>query len=291
MASIVADGAGVPRGLTRLVYVPRFWSRTKSEIETDAGKRLLVAWGFGDDEAQARTEAERRMQRLSQHFATGTSDPGEYDYGGGRPLREEILQVLGPSAILTRNRHGAVVLNAASLLFLDVDLPPEGGLGRLGRLLGKKDPVATAVERLRDALRTAAPGVGFRLYRTAAGLRVIAVDREFDPAGIETQALMQRTGTDEAFARLCRSQKSFRARLTPKHWRCACPKPPGEHPREESAKAEFAAWCQRYERAIEEHATCRYVETVGSGTPLAKLAHLIQLHDRATRCEEPLPLA
>lgn len=273
------------------MYVPRFWTRTKSEVETGDGKRLLVAWGFGDDEAQARAEAERRMQRLSRHFAGGAEDEGDYDYGGGRPLREEILQVPGPSAIVTRNRQGAVVLNAASLLFLDVDLPPENGLGRLGRLFGKKDPVAAAVEHLCDALRAAAPGVGFRLYRTAAGLRALAVDREFDPAGPEAQSLMQKTGTDEAFARLCRSQKSFRARLTPKHWRCACPKPPGEHPRAESAKAEFAAWCQRYERAIEELATCRYLETVGSGTPLARLAPLIQLHDRVTRCEEALPLA
>jgi hypothetical protein len=151
---------------------------------------------------------------------------------------------------------------------------------------------AAAVERLRDELRATAPDIGFRLYRTAAGLRALAVDREFDPAGPEAQALMQRTGTDEAFARLCRSQESFRARLTPKHWRCACPKPPGEHPRtDERSRQEFAAWCQRYERAVEKHATCRYLETVGSGTPLPVLAPLIQLHDQATRCSEPLPLA
>jgi hypothetical protein len=265
--------------------------RTKKEIDTGDGKRLLVAWGFGDDDAQARAEAEGRMQRLSQHFAGGAEAQDDYDYGAGRPLREEILQVLGPGAILTRNRQGAVVLNASSLLFLDIDLPPANGLGRLGRLFGRKDPVAAAVERLREALRAAAPGVGFRLYRTAAGLRAIALDREFDPAGAEAQALMQRTGTDEAFARLCRSQRSFRARLTPKPWRCACPKPPGDHPREEGAKAEFAAWCQRYERAIQEHATCRYLETVGSAVASAKLAPLIQIHDQATRCTETLPLA
>lgn len=274
------------------MHVPRSWVRTKSEIETRDGKRLLVAWGFGDDEAQARAEAGRRLERLSQHFRAGTPDPSDYDYGGGRPLREEILQVLGPGAILTRNRHGAVILNAAGLLFLDVDLPPENALGLLGRLFRKKDRPEPALARLRDALRAAAPAVTFRLYRTAAGLRALAVDREWDPAGTEAQALMQRTGTDEAFARLCRSQKSFRARLTPKHWRCGCPKPPGDHPRsEESAKAEFAAWCQRYERAIEERATCRYLESVGSGPPLAQLAPLIQIHDRSTRCDEPLPLA
>jgi hypothetical protein len=273
------------------MYVPRFWTKTKKEVDTEDGKRLLVAWGFGEDEEKARTEAGRRLQRLTQRVTGGASEPDEYDYGD-RPLREEILQVLGPDAILTRNRHGAVVLNAARLLFLDLDRPPAGGLGILGRLFGKKDPEAAAIERVRTSLREAAPAVTFRLYRTAAGMRAIAVDREFDPAAAETQTLMQRTMTDPAFMHLCQVQKSFRARLTPKPWRCGCPKPPGEHPRlDEGEKREFAAWCKSYEGAIEDHATCRYLETVGNGSALAKLAPLIQVHDQATRCAEALPLA
>jgi hypothetical protein len=39
-------------------------------------------------------------------------------------------------------------------------------------------------------------------------MRALAVDREFDPAGAETQALMERTDTDSSFAFLCRMQKS-----------------------------------------------------------------------------------
>jgi hypothetical protein len=273
------------------VYVPRFWTKTKKEIDTEDGKRLLVAWGFGDDEEKARAEAGRRLQRLTQRVSGAGQEPSEYDYGD-RPLREEILQVLGPDAVLTRNRHGAVVLNAARLLFLDLDRPPASGLGLLGRLFGKKDPEAAAIERVRASLREAAPAVTFRLYRTAAGMRAIAVDREFDPAGAEAQALMQRTMTDPAFMRLCLVQKSFRARLTPKHWRCGCPDPPGEHPRvDEGEKRAFAAWCKGYERAIEGRATCRYLETVGNGNTLAKLAPVIQVHDQATRCSERLPLA
>jgi hypothetical protein len=280
------------------MYVPRSWFQTKSEIDTKDGKRLLVAWGFGDDEAQARAEAGRRLQRLSQHWLGAASEGDEYDYGD-RPMREEILQALGPEAILTRNRHGAVVLNAARLLFLDVDLPPVGppsGLARiyptLVRLFAGKYPEEMAIERLRDALREAAPAVTFRLYRTAAGLRALAVDRAFDPAGPETQALMEKTGTDPAFARLCRVQKSFRARLTPKPWRCGCSKPPGEHPRSgQDEQREFANWCEEYAHAIEGHATCRFLETVGASRAIPTLQPLIELHDRVTRCAESLPLA
>lgn len=271
------------------MYVPRSWFRTKSEIDTKDGKHLLVAWGFGDDEAQAKVEAGRRLQRLSRFWLEGAREGFEYDYGD-RPMREEILQVLGPEALLTRNRHGAVVLNAARLLFLDVDLP-ESSFSGLKRLFGRKDPAAAAVERLRDEVR-AAPAGTFRLYRTAAGLRALAIDRAYDPAGPETQALMERTGTDPAFARLCRAQKSFRARLTPKPWRCECPKPPGEYPRAEpDEQREFANWCKQYAHAIEDHATCRFLETVGAGKAAPALQPLVELHDEVTRCTEDLPLA
>ena len=108
----------------------------------------------------------------------------------------------------------------------------------------------------------------------------------------EAQALMERTGTDPAFARLCRAQKSFRARLTPKPWRCECPKPPGEYPRAEpDEQREFANWCKQYAHAIEDHATCRFLETVGAGKAAPALQPLVELHDEVTRCTEDLPLA
>jgi hypothetical protein len=49
--------------------------------------------------------------------------------------------------------------------------------------------------------------------------------------------------------------------------------------------------CRRYERAAEGRATCRYIGTVGSGWALPELSPLIDVHDRATRCETSLPLA
>jgi len=275
------------------VHVPRAWVKKEREIDTEDGKRLLNAWGFGDDEAQAGREAERRLQRQGQWLAGDVPEEAEDDYDyGSRPLREEILQVLGPDAILTRNRMGAVVLNAAKMLFLDLDRPRPEPLGCLGRLFGRGDTVEAALERACVSLRDVTPPTTFRLYQTAAGLRALAVDREFDPAGAEAQALMRRTDTDPAFVRLCSVQKSFRARLTPKHWRCGCPVPPGEHPRtDENARLEFAAWCRRYEGAVEKYATCRFLDTIGSGAPLPALTPLIELHDQATRCNAQLPLA
>lgn len=120
----------------------------------------------------------------------------------------------------------------------------------------------------------------------------MAIDREFDPTGREVQELMQTTGTDPAFSRLCLAQRSFRARLTPKPWRCNAPLPPGQHPRlDGELRQRFASWLREYEKISLGYATCRYLETLGNGSPKHHASKLLEIHDRITRCNEPLPLA
>jgi hypothetical protein len=281
------------------VHIPLAWARLAAEADTPGRRRVpVVVWGWGDDEASARREAAGRLQRLLERLRRGEPFPGAYAYGA-RPLREEILRTLAdggdrpPVALLTRNGYGAVVLNTARRLFLDVDAPSPGPLRRLaGALgLGPRGPHEAALGRLRAALREVG-GAAYRLYRTASGLRVMAVGREFDPRAENTQALMAATGTDPAFARLCRLQGSFRARLTPKPWRCGCPPPPGEHPRQDpEVRRRFDGWLRHYEAAALRHATCRYLETVGETRAWAASDPLVELHDRLTRCGEALPLA
>jgi len=273
------------------MHVPRAWAKVSADAKFADGRTAPVwAWGWGDDEAGARKVAGERLQRMLERLRRGEPFPGKYEYGN-RPLREEILQSIDAAAVVTRNAYGARILNAGRLLFLDIDLPRPGALGRLVQALGGSSPDEKAVSRLREALRNFGKAT-FRIYRTAFGLRALAVDREFDPAGSEVQGLMQATGTDPAFTRLCLAQRSFRARLTPKPFRCGMPNPPGRHPREDDAvRKSFAAWLSEYERASARYATCRYLETVGSANPKLDLRGLVDLHDQATRCNETLPLA
>jgi hypothetical protein len=154
-----------------------------------------------------------------------------------------------------------------------------------------KSAEAKALEKLRDALAAAGKGA-FRIYRTAGGFRALAPGREFDPAGRDTQDLMKATGTDPWFVRLCLAQKSFRARLTPKPWRIGLKAPPGEFPREGDMQERFTQWLREYESASKGHATCRFIETVGKGGFVGSDdGDLVELHDRATRATESLPLA
>ncbi len=96
---------------------------------------------------------------------------------------------------------------------------------------------------------------------------------------------------DPAYATLCRVQKSFRARLTPKAWRINFRAPPGRHPRDDTAARAFAAWLEGYHKACVPYAACAFVETISQLPTLPEFAPLIALHDGYTRCETRLPLA
>jgi hypothetical protein len=278
--------------------IPRFWTKASASARTPDGRSIPVSiWGWGSDAAGAAREASSRLARMLERIGRGEPLPKHYAYGN-RPLKEEILETFEPDlsdapvAMVTRNGYGAVVLNTTRLLFLDIDVPAvSAGRRMLHKLgIGADESHVPALEKVRDALRQYGRAT-FRAYRTASGLRLIAIDREFDPDGPEARELMEKSGTDPAFIRLCTVQHSFRARLTPKPWRCGVGPPPGEHPRDEEARRRFAAWLSEYEKKSGAYATCRYLETIGVGRPAGFAGKLIELHDRMTRSAETLPLA
>lgn len=279
------------------MQIPRVWIKASGEGKLPDGNVVPISlWGWGQDEAEARGNGVDRLKRVLERIGRGEPFPDTYGYGT-RPVREEILETLAldalgePSAVITRNGYGVQVLNTDRLLFLDIDLPLPGLSDRIRQMFGGASSEQKAISRLRDSLRSHSNAT-FRLYRTAAGLRAIAIDREYDPTAQDVQDLMQATGTDPAYARLCRVQRSFRARLTPKPWRCNSPPPPGRYPRTDAGiQKQFTAWLTRYEEASARHATCRYLETIGNASPGGDASRLIEIHDRTTRCNEPLPLA
>jgi len=279
------------------MQIPRVWVKATGEGRFPNGNVVPVAlWGWGRDESEARGNGADRLKRVLDRIGRGEPFPDKYGYGS-RPVREEILETLvldsgnEPSAVITRNSYGVQVLNTARLLFLDIDLQPPSLIDRIKRIFGGVSAEEKAIANLRNALRSYGRAT-FRLYRTASGLRAIAIDREFDPTARDVRDLMRDTGTDPAYARLCLAQRSFRARLTPKPWRCNSSAPPGQHPRSDAKlREQFAAWLSDYEKASSRYATCRFLETVGGGSPRGNAKTLVEVHDRTTRCNEPLALA
>ena len=80
-----------------------------------------------------------------------------YDYHAD-PIREQRLSVHGPEddpeAIVTRNGYGAKVLNAARVMFVDIDVKP-ARQGFFARLFGKKAPDPKEAAAAREVDETA----------------------------------------------------------------------------------------------------------------------------------------
>ena len=276
------------------MQIPRHWARVKGATEDPSGKPYaLSVWGWSaNSKAEAAQVAERRLAEARARIGRGAPRHEAYFYGK-TPLREEIVRAIGGdgSAVVTRNRYGALVLNAARVPFIDVDLPESGGLG-LRALFGKRpDPAAAVLDRVREACARAR-GASFRIYRTAAGFRVLATDLTLDPQSARAEELLAGFGADPFFTKLCKLQASFRARLTPKPWRCGCLSPSTPYPREDAgAQRKHEAWRSEYEAAIRSKATCSLVESVGFGRTSEEARAIVDEHDRVCRVGETLPLA
>jgi hypothetical protein len=260
------------------------------------------SWRWSDvSEADAKTQAEAAARALEARHAAGELRDGGHGYYSERPFREPVLREFPGSdgkaaAVVTRNVYGCEVLNAARALIVDVDFPdPEkapkaassGGL--FGRLFGKApapepaaSPEAEALTRVRSWLQ-ANPTWSWRIYRTKAGLRLLATHDVFEPQSSAVEMAFDQLQADPLYRKLCRAQQCFRARLTPKPWRCGQKAAPRSWPWVNAAlEREFNDWQSKYETARRGFATCQFIKTEGSGSTHPDLAPLIAFHDEAT---------
>ena len=224
------------------------------------------------------------------------SSNGKY-YGITKAHQEEIVLNISSTqtsdAVVTRNHYGSLVLNAAHALFIDVDADEPGVVQPLAGAFLRGGPKywQSMFDDLRVVLQSEA-NEGFRIYRTAAGFRLLATTHEFEPGSPPSNRLMQAVGADAAFVKLCRIQKNFRARLTPKPWRCGTRLPPNSYPRESAEQQRrFTQWRSQYEHACRPRATCQYLGHVGPSDIHRRIAPIIELHDRETKAFQSLQLA
>ncbi len=203
------------------------------------------------------------------------------------------------AAVITRNSYGALVLNTARIMFVDVDLPePNSPLGGwLKKLFGKPAPSAAPITNDRvmaqvEEWNQGHPGWGWRVYRTKAGLRLLATHALFEPESASTEQVFDALGADPLYRRLCRTQKCFRARLTPKPWRCGFKTPPDRWPWPDAkVEARYKDWEVRYQKACRDYATCELASTLGSQQIDPTVQLILKIHDETTLAESKLDLA
>jgi hypothetical protein len=275
---------------------PPFWAKGSH------GNFLCWRWSF-QSMAEAQALANQAAQQLADRFRAGGYPPRHGGYYPNRPFREQVLQELRNSAgqihaVVTRNSYGCLVLNTVRVMFVDIDLPepkPSGGFFK--RLFGKPDmssavtPEAEALVRIENWTRGHSAW-GWRIYRTRAGLRLLATQGPVEAASEVSDGVFEALGADPLYRKLCKAQKCFRARLTPKPWRCGIQDKPERWPwlEEEQAKR-FQKWEAQYLRCAAEWATCALIRQIGNPGVHPEVQALLNLHDSATRADSKLQLA
>lgn len=134
-----------------------------------------------------------------------------------------------------------------------------------------------------------------RLYRTPAGLRVLALHQTFDPLDPAVAECFRALGTDPIYVLMCLRQRCFRARVSPKPWRIGIDqrlKPrPGVWPIDPARLPERRAWIANYDRAATNFASCQFIAALGSGTVHPAAAAVQRLHDDLCQATRALPIA
>lgn len=282
--------------------IPKYWARSGT-VERNPGGRVfnLACWQWSDESVeQARQRAQQRVGEIARKVRAG-EELNRYGYCD-RALREPTVQSIeSRSGIelgkVTRNQYGALVLNATQALFADVDFPEEGAGaslgGRLLRLFGAatSGPEAACVERI-SAWAQHNPQINIRIYRTFAGLRCLIANRRYDPDRNEALDILRALGSDPLYVRLCQAQECFRARLTPKPWRCNLSVPPARFPFETDREQQrFRDWERQYTQTIAAYSVCRLVKEIGPKDIDPDIAPILDLHDKSTGIEGARQLA
>ncbi len=286
--------------------IPKYWAQESRAVQGQDGYWLrMSAWRWSDFSTDdARQNARARVKELVAKVQRGEI-LDRYSYGD-RPLREEAIRSIAGNqnrelGLITRNSYGSLVLNAPQAMFIDIDFSDEGPavelLPQLGRLFGRKPakPASTPEERAVASIQQWAarnPGVGLRVYRTAGGVRGLITSDLFDPAQETTLNILRELQADPLYTRLCRNQECFRARLSPKHWRCDIAKPPSRWPwADAGAESQYRAWDQKYNAAASRYDVCRLLAQIGNPNVHPDVQPILDQHDQACISGRNLPLA
>jgi hypothetical protein len=278
----------------RRMNFPPFWARGAS------GKFFCWRWSFNNaDEAQS--VADQTAQQLAGRFAAGGFPPKHGGYYPNRPFREPVLREIKndageTAAVVTRNSYGCLVLNTARVMFVDVDLPEPKPAGLFKKFFGKSDaaPVISqdgAIAKVENWTRNN-PDWGWRIYRTRAGLRLLATHALFDPEAAASDGVFDALGADPLYRQLCKAQKCYRARLTPKPWRCGLRRKPEPWPWPDArAEKSFQKWEAQYQSYSFNWATCGFIKQIGNENVHPGVQPILKIHDEMTRVESKLQLA
>jgi hypothetical protein len=183
-----------------------------------------------------------------------------YEFQAYRDRHEPILH-RGESWQVTLSASSCLVLNSETLVIIDVD-----DLSEARQPVDRKHATFNSegelVGRFLELLQEQDAGLqssSWRLYATAKGWRLIRTDAAASEGSLFGYcALMHELPADPRYAELCESQRCYRARMTPKPWRCN-------------------------DRTL---GVCSIIRDLGSGDVCPELVEQLELHDEMTYATE-----
>ena len=254
----------------------KYWALSTKPLTIDGGTQIVKFYGGSNESIElALDDANQRLRNIQQKIDTGkTTRPHDYE----ADIREEIVHSISDSAVITRNRYGALILNTTDVSILDID-------GYIHRSLVEvllRAPKATLpllrwrLERLKrkgslQALR------GWRLYQTHSGWRLMLNTECLDLRGKSFRRVMSELRVDWLYYMLCQKQQCYRARLTPKPYRMRIPTIRYLWPMPAEITEQARQWTQMYEEKSKAFAVCRFLHA--EGMDLSDLP-AVQIHDR-----------
>ena len=262
----------------------KYWIAEKSRVEIYGEMKDITTYGGSNDSMDdAASKAKDKMEKVKRKINGERRIFDEYEV----EIREEILKVIDDKAIITRNRYGAQILNAESLMFLDIDKPKTsfGSLFKKSNPQQDKENIYEMVRKLAGGSKYS--GLNFRIYETFQGARVIVLGKDFNPLDNATFSMMKEFNCDALYTSICRKQNCFRARLTPKPRRINLQSYKVKYPLE-TVDIQFENWLQAYERESRNYNVCKFIGQVGTSHFIPEA---VRLHDELTGATSHLPLA
>ena len=263
----------------------KYWAKYEGNIQVgDETKKAVCVGGSNDSEIHAREAAQDKLRRVQDRILGKAHVFEDYDV----EIKEEIVKVLDEHNIITRNRYGAEVLNCSNVMMIDIDEPRRGLLDLFRRLNTQEQKariIAMVEKRSEKYIRD---GLGFRVYETAKGVRVIVTGGSFDPESRASKNLLKDMNADRLYALLCVRQKCYRARLTAKPSRIKCRARKFKVPYAKDELEDMERWKVAYYKQARNFSVCKYVITFGKND-LYSVA--VETHDDVTGAHQNQTLA
>ncbi|HIV71323.1 MAG TPA: hypothetical protein H9903_10360 [Candidatus Aquabacterium excrementipullorum] len=281
-----------------VMKIAKYWEKAEGNaLNREGVMHRATCWGGSADSPEAAHQRARAKLRHWARLVQEQPDPFDtYGYDTGE-IREELVEEITGSGgtvigAITRNGYGALVLNTPRLLIADVDAHPAGLVDRLkARFASGSTPKTRRLAEI-QAFHAHHPELGLTVFETHAGLRVFLTNQAHHPDAHTARQLMIALGTDPLYQRLCQSQHCYRARLSPKPWRCGTTRPPNRYPRElGEASQTYTHWLAAYSHHSAGYAVCRPMLTLGPTAQDEDTARLMTLHQAMTVRPGELPLA